>query len=590
MTHAFLYFRPDDLPRLREQFRSPLFARDRERLAADLKQLYTGELPPTLFSWWCYQLRAAEVAGQYQAAFESLLVARHLLGDERAPARARALLLEQSRLAAWTEPNYGTGSGHDLASSHHARAFAAGIEAASGALASSELEFLAGRYAELVRGPYLRACFGGNAYLLGTRNTNWLAHLSGSAMLAELALAKTGREDRATLALAKANVLRYIDSVAADGSLPEIGDYFHYGMEFALLALSAFDLHFGSDLLGGHARSNLRRAIDWPLAFTDADGTFWADFGDAHVGRHEASRAVGYLFAAHFASAAGQWLGDQAATREPLAALLRPAGVEPAHAPPRLRHFRGQECVALNLGDQHLALQGGPCRSDRDQIPHRHYDSGSIIYRSGGVNLIADSGFDRYSAAYWEGYDRPGHERSSAELHNLVLAGGRGPEHADRADGRIVLCDEPLPGWARVVWHSTPRPGLAAWERRILLREGGPLVVVDSARPEGAAAVSVLWHLHAEPALRGTDRFATDRLNCQVLAGRPVELTAVRGHPKPCVRIDAPAGGPVTIAAIFATGGAPGEASADWRAGRISVAGVEWDVNSLAPRDGLNRQ
>ena len=80
MTHAFLYFRPGDLPRLREQFRSPLFARDRERLAADLKQLYAGELPPTLFSWWCHQLRAAEVAGQYQAAFESLLVARHLLG------------------------------------------------------------------------------------------------------------------------------------------------------------------------------------------------------------------------------------------------------------------------------------------------------------------------------------------------------------------------------------------------------------------------------------------------------------------------------------------------------------------------------
>ena len=56
---------------------------------------------------------------------------------------------------------------------------------------------------------------------------------------------------------------------------------------------------------------------------------------------------MGYLFAAHFGSPGGQWLGDLGATREPLAALLRPAGVGPAHAPPRLAHFRGEEWAAV---------------------------------------------------------------------------------------------------------------------------------------------------------------------------------------------------------------------------------------------------
>ena len=578
MPGTFLFFRPDDLPGLRRQFGSPLFERDRERLAADLGILHGGGLAPTLFSWWCHELRAAELAGQYQASLESLLAARHLLEDPRAPERARELLLDQSRLPAWTEPKYGADAGHDLASSHHARAFAAGLEAARGALSIGELDDLAGRYAALVREPYLRGCFEGNAYLLGVRNTNWLAHLSGSVLLAELALAKTGRGDLPTVALAKANVLRYLDSVNADGSLPENADYFHYGMEFALLSLRAFGLHFGADVLGAYARSGLRRAIGWPLAFTDPDGVYWADFGDAHLGRHEASRAVGYLFAAHFGSPGGQWLGDLGATREPLAALLRPAGVGPAHAPPRLAHFRGEEWAAVNFGGQHLALQGGPCRSDRDQIPHRHYDSGSIIYRRGGENLIADSGFDRYTADYWDAYDEPGHVRAGARLHNLVLTDGRGPERGDRASGRVTLCRERVPGWAEVAWQSTPRAGLAGWERQLLLGEDGPLAVVDVVTPDGVGTVSVSWHLHARPELTGADSFATAALGCRVLANRPLTLVALDDHPRPGVRIDAPAAGegPVMIVSLFGDRDALAGASADWPSGRLSLPGMRW--------------
>jgi hypothetical protein len=170
-----------------------------------------------------------------------------------------------------------------------------------------------------------------------------------------------------------------------------------------------------------------------------------------------------------------------------------------------------------------------------------------------------------------------------------VLADGRGPQQADRADGRIVCCSEPQPDWAAIVWRSTPRPGLAGWERQLLLRQGGPLLVVDVIAPEGAAAVSVPWHLHAAPELRGADGFATDRLSGRILANRPVALALVKGHPRPCVRIDAaPAGAaPVVVASLFGTPEEIAGASADWPSSRIALGPTVWDCAGrtlVAPR------
>jgi hypothetical protein len=147
---------------------------------------------------------------------------------------------------------------------------------------------------------------------VGIRNTNWLAHLSGSALVAGLALAKIGREDRSTMALAKANLLRYVDMIRPDGSLPETGDYFHYGMEFALLGLHAGSLHFARPILKQYGQIGLARAIDFALAFTDRQGAFWADFGESHRGYHQAARAVGYLFGRWFGSEGGNGWGTAA--------------------------------------------------------------------------------------------------------------------------------------------------------------------------------------------------------------------------------------------------------------------------------------
>ncbi len=539
-------------------------------------------MPPTLFSWWCHRIERADLGGRYQAAQESLLASRLLLDDDRAAGRARELLLESVEAERWTDPVYGEDMGHDLASSHFARAFAAGLDCAAGELSESDLDHLAEAYAARVRRPFLGACFAGNAYLTGKRNTNWLGHIAGSAVLAELALAGRGREDRAALALAKANVLRYLEFVNPDGSLPEMGDYFYYGMEPALLALHAWRLHFGEDLLAGFARSSVRRAIDWALAFTD-EGGFWADFGDCHRGWHEASRVTGYLFARHFGSPGGQWLGDRGETREPLAALMRPAGVEPAPRPQRVSWFKAEETAALRFGDRSVILRGGACRSPLENVPHRHYDTGSIIYRARGENLVCDSGFDRYDATFWDDYDGPGHPASSAELHNVPLADGRGFRHEDCARGGVVRCEELRRGFGAIIYRlSAPVPGIAAWERQVLLVESGPLCVVDQMLPDAAGTLSVIWHLHDKARAGGEGEFATSALTVRTAANRGVAAEIGEDLARSYLRLDVGAGGdgPATIITLFGSPGEVAGARVEPRRPAVHFGELTWNVRA----------
>ena len=430
---AYLYVVQDELVVLRKQFHDcTSFFNDKENLKAELSLIYAGTLAPTLFSWWCVNLPDAVVGGQYQATLETLQSAWHLLEDKNAPQKAKQILLEQASLPSWKEGNYGNELGHDLCSSHHCRGFAAGLEVARSVLTTQEFDIILLNYKTQIREPYLSACFKGNPYLVGTRNTNWLAHISGSVLLCEIALAKYGKEDKSVLALAKANVLRYIDMIRPDGSLPENGDYFHYGVEFALLSLHAWNIHFGHNIISNLSQTGLRNAIQWPLDFTDKDGVFWADFGDTHIGNHEASRVVGYLFARYFQNQMGQWLGDLSKTREPLAALLRFPSIEAKYHSSRLKIYSCEQVAVANFENQHLAMAGGACRSPINNIPHRHYDSGSIIYRLKGTNVIADSGFYKYTDTYWTNFDDPAHERSAARYHNVVFVDGRSYQHEDQ--------------------------------------------------------------------------------------------------------------------------------------------------------------
>jgi len=579
-----LYLTEDELVRQRDPFhQSPIFEQDRRRLASDLDVLYAGELAPSLFSWWCVNLPDAVVAGQYQASLETLLVARLLSGDARAPVRAREILLDQAALPGWQERNYGLEMGYDLASSHHARAFAAGIGAARAVLSAADIDMLFASYLVRVRRPYVAACYGGNAYLVGLRNTNWLAHLSGSVLLAELALAKFERADRCCLALAKANLLRYIDSFHPDGSLPENGDYLFYGLEFALLALHAWSVHFGREIIDAIAQPGLRRALSWPLAFTNADGVFWGDFGDTHMGRHDASRVTGYLAARHFRDGGGQWLGDLGGTREPLAPLLRDPAVAPARELPRICLFPGEQTVAINLSGRHLALRGGACRSPDNQIPHRHYDAGSIIFRDNGINVVADTGFDRYTDTFWLDYDSPTHECSAAPLHNVVLVDGRGFQNVDGVSGRIMLCAEDMPGCVHLVWQLAGSfPGLELWERQIVMLEQGPMAVVDRVRIEpGARLLSIPWHLHARPSLLDATGWKTEAATGRTMGDVPLALVMVADQPRPCVRIDATPGaaGRATIVTLFAPYAAAIEdVRVDWTRHALIGRGWLWDM------------
>lgn len=538
-THQFIYFKSENLPQLKKQFQSNLFQSDRIQINRDIDKVKNGELPPTIFSWWCVNLHDAVRAGQFQVAQESLLASWHLLDDQSAPQLARELLITQSKLPIWRDKEYGAKIGHDLSSSHHCRALSAGLETAKEICKSKEIEEILESYIQKVRAPYLEATFQGNDYLVGYRNTNWLSHLSGSVLIAEIAWAKYGLEDRSTIALAKANVLRYIDAIRPDGSIPEIGDYFHYGMEFALLSLHAWSLHYENNILGKYSQAGLSQALPFILAFTDNNGDFWADFGDTHIGKHEASRVVGYLYAHYFESEAGQWLGDLAVTREPLAGLLRPPKIVPKFAPQKFTRFTSEEMFVVNWENRHLAFRGGPCRSKNFNIPHRHYDSGSLIYRFNGINVLADSGHDHYTDDYWKDFDSPQHVRSAAYLHNVILVDNRGHQKEDATNGQIILVNDKQPGFISIVWNLTSQfPMLKSWERQILLFEEGILIIVDCLIPNGAQNLSVLWHMHEKPELQNNN-WTTSFLCASAIANHPLRINTNHEFHKPRISLEA---------------------------------------------------
>lgn len=588
MDPSFLYVNFDELPDLRKQFHeNSVFAKDRENLQKDLSLIYDDKLAPTLFSWWCVNLPNAVIGGQYQASLETLQTAWHLLEDQTAPKKAREILLRQAFLPTWKESNYGQNLGHDLSSSHHCRGFAAGLEVAKSILSKSEIEELFLNYKAQIRDPYLNACFQGNPYLVGYRNTNWLSHISGSVLLCEIALAKFAKEDKSTIALAKANVLRYVDMMGSDGSLPENGDYFHYGVEFALLSLHAWHLHYGDNIIGGISQTGLRNAIHWPLDFTDENGVFWADFGDTHIGHHEASRVVGYLSARYFNNPLGQWLGDQSKTREPLAVLMRVPSIGAIFTLPRVKIYPKEHVAVVNLGDQHLAFAGGACRSPINNIPHRHYDSGSFIYRIKGTNVIADSGFYKYTDTYWTNFDDPAHERAAARLHNVVFVDGRGYQHEDQIAGRLILCREIQPGLVAIIWEITKSyPGLLSWERQVLFSEQNLLVVVDCLKlAANAQTASIYWHFHEEAQIISKNQWQTSILLGKVISSSDFQLQIGSDHPKPYVKINVNLGEnkPKAIISIFSNDADQIKSvTYDEKNSMLSIDNMKWNIKQFS--------
>ena len=534
-----LFFNPEDLIALKNQFQTSLFTADRHWLKRDLEILEKQELPPTTFSWWCVNLPDAMLAGQFQAAQESLLTAWHLLEYKNAPQLARNLLISQANLPTWLDKEYGLEIGHDLSSSHHCRGLSAGLETAKGILTVEEIQKIYTSYTQKVRLPYLNASFEGNDYLTGYRNTNWLSHLSGSVLISEIAWAKYGLEDRATIALAKANVLRYVDCIRPDGSLPEIGDYFHYGMEFALLSLHAWSLHYKKNLIEKYAQSGLSKAIHFCMAFTDKNGEFWADFGDTHIGKHEASRVVGYLYAYRLQSECGQWLGDLPATREPIAALLRPINVNAKFTPPSSANFAGEEMIVFNENKHSLAFRGGACRSKKFNIPHRHYDSGSLIYRINNINVLSDSGHDMYTDTFWKNYDDPKHEKSAPHFHNIILINDRGHQKEDETNGKIIVWNDRQAEYKYFIWQLTSSfPNLKLWERQVLLLENTNLIVIDRLIADGAKNIKVLWHYHDLPTIHSMNVLSTNILAGKFYANCQFKVSIDKTHPKPCSVID----------------------------------------------------
>src|SRR5690606_21054295 len=139
----------------------------------------------------------------------------------------------------------------------------------------------------------------------------------------------------------------------------------------------------------------------WYMSFADEDCFYWGDFGDTHTGYHTGSRVVGYLYGHYFDSEYGQLLGDMNQTREPLSGFLRKESVQAKPYSQKINWFKQKDTLSIKNGRTQFGLNGGSCRAPNNNIPHRHYDAGSIIYRVSNKSIVVDSGLYRYLDGFW---------------------------------------------------------------------------------------------------------------------------------------------------------------------------------------------
>jgi hypothetical protein len=212
--------------------------------------------------------------------------------------------------------------------------------------------------------------------------------------------------------------------------------------------------------------------------------------------------------------------------------------IDPSHAPGLITFEDSGYSVLKSVGvsPARLILDHGPLGMP-PCYAHGHADALSILFRTGGQDVLADTGTFTYSGhPDWRRYFR------GTSAHNTVVVDGldqavqeTGFQWSSPFNSRLVLREECADGeMVLVAMHDgyLKRVGVIHW-RGLLYRPPGLWIVIDRLTGSGTHDLSLNWHLGLTPIPDGNGYLlegANSRIRLMVEGG---EVAILRGQTAP---------------------------------------------------------
>jgi len=559
-----LYFRPEDVPALRERFETDdTLRKARSALMEDAETALAADLPTETDTQDSHTglLEAARTACE---VIETCSFAHVIAGDGRFAERAVQAMAHFACFETWTaeqfrdfDPSWQSA----LETATFVQGYAAGIDWLGDALGDHDRRDICESVARLGVEPLVRDWLSPRTrvHALDSMGHNWWMWCVAAAGVGALALVDDDDRAEHWLKLAVEGLgefFRYPGNVLQnkarsfdpDGGFYESLTYTDCTLRYYTYFMAALAHMFPEGLHGlrfDRLHPELDGMADFMLHFSypctprkDSEAItrrlIPVNFGDHHHGRLFHGEVALFL-----AKATGdgryRWYFDRSSdgVRGPYQMLFYDPGVLPR--PPRdlpcSRALCGIGWASLrDSWEDDATLLAAKCG---DTWNHAHADAGSFVVYAGGEPLLVDSGTCNYGRPEYKGY------YTNAEAHNVVLIDGRGPAHEDiyrgsKFPGKLYpVLDGPD---ARYLLADATGPFANLYRRflRHFLWLDDVIVVYDDLLAHEAGRFEWLFHGETPPefndgklAVKGRNA----RLEMNILFPEKLEAERRTGHP-----------------------------------------------------------